>query len=781
MGEDRLQIEHEGCIGLSSEEVETEKGTSGYAMTRQRRPSSVFGTVMDDRARGGSRRIWAALVAAVLPLIALAGPLHTSTAVAATSSEGTLNFLDQTPWLEGHGQYNFRVDLAGVPPTDHLQVAVYRQVRTRTNFDDDASGEVNDRAFYNQSIPVTALPADASGGFDIELPVNQAPPNGNPFPNGVQIGETGVFPVQFQLRDSDGLAQGTPITTFIVYALQTASGGGLTPLSAAVIIPVRTAPSVAANGRLSAPSAPESARLAQLAGVLNNDSSVKASILASPLTLDELAAGHSATDATALSSLTGATVGGPFEVLPSPYSPLSLGDLQSALPDQVGPQLEAGAQTLQSVFQQTPGSSTWVVDGALTPEDLGVLVGHHATQVIVPDADLTPYTSEITFAGVSSVTYQGTQIKVVSADPGLTSDFTRNEPPTLAANQLLADLAMIYSEAPNASSPRGVAVMPPPGWSASPDFISTLLKGLVGDPLVSPVTASGLFEAAGTPQGSRSLSESGTPTGGYSFGAVTNINNAVAAVKDLGSVLGNNAQVAALHQQVLLAESETLTDDVRQSILNAVGKATDVVHHAVSLPPQSSITLTSTQGQVPITILTLGNLHPRVQLMLQSPHLIFSPFAPRGGTCQVFSESKEICTLSLLTQNTTLNVPVETRSSGVFPLEVWLFTPGGGYQLAYDKDTIRSTAVSGAAVIIIVVGLLALVLWWGRDLRRGRRPKGMVPAPSPEPDRATDPGIDEFFDHPPPDLENRAMSPSGPDPGPRETIETYGRDRETRT
>ena len=720
-------------------------------------------------------------MAGLLSLLALAGPLHSTAAAAAPDGAGSLNFLDQTPWLQGKGLYDFRLDLAGVPPTDQLQVAVYIQVHTRTDFDNDASGEVNSHAFFNQTVPVTAIPAAPDAGFDVQLPINERAPAGDPFGPEVQIGETGVFPVQFQLRDADGLAQGPPITTFIVYALQTASGGGLTPLSAAVIVPVSSPPAVTPNGRLSPPGDAEAGRLLKLAGALNSNSSVRASILASPLTLDALAAGGSSTDQSTLSSLTGATVGGPFEVLPSSYSPLSLGDLQTALPGQLQVQLDAGARTLQSVFQVAPGRSTWVLDGSLTPDTLDVLVAHHATQVIVPDGDLTPYNSEITFAGATYLSYGGTQINVIAADRGLTADFTRKEPAKLAANQLLAELAMIYSEAPNASSPRGVAVLPPPGWLASSDFVSTVLDGLRGNPLVSAVTASGLFDAVGPPQGTRSLSDTGTPTGGYSFPAITDISGAVAAVKDMSEVLGNNAQLAGLNQQVLLAESETITDAARQSVLASIRKATDIVNHAVSLPPESSITLTSTQGQVPITILTLDNLHPRVQLVLQSPHLIFLPFAPRVGTCQVFSESKEVCNLSLVTQNTTLNVPVETRSSGVFPLDVYLYTPNGNKPLWHDKDTIRSTAVSGAAVIIIIVGLLALVLWWGRDLRRGRRPKGMVPVPSPDADGATDPRIEEFFEQHPPDLGNSAMSPSAPDPGPRETIETYGRDRETRT
>ena len=62
-----------------------------------------------------------------------------------------------------------------------------------------------------------------------------------------------------------------------------------------------------------------------------------------------------------------------------------------------------------------------------------------------------------------------------AADPG--------QDPALAANQLLADLAFIHYEAPNASNaPRGLIAVPPSGWSAEPTFDDALLAGLATTP-----------------------------------------------------------------------------------------------------------------------------------------------------------------------------------------------------------------------------------------------------------------------------------------------------------
>lgn len=737
------------------------------------------------------------LVLAFVVLAALLLP-HGAVALAdpSPSAPASVQLLAQTPWVKGYGEYLFRVTLPSASPADRLQVTVHYQTRTRTDFQSQASGQVYSGYFYRQPVPVSSLPTDPAGGLDVSLPVNQSPPRDDPFGT-VQIGESGVFAVQLQLFDASGTPKGSPLTTFIVYALQSASAGEVKPLSAALVIPVASSPVVGPSGGLAGLPGKESNRLAQLGAVLNDDSSVPASLLASPLTLDELGTGSTPAGRAALDQLSASTEGAPLQVLPSTYSPVSLGDLATAVPAEVGPQIATGSQTLQTVFGTAPDAKTWVVNGPLDGATLTALVAHHATQIIVPDGDLSslPNPSGTTFARSSTLSYAGSTLQVAAADPSLTANFKRGDPPILVANQLLAELAMIQTETPSVT--RGVAILPPADWSVSPQFVSTLMAGLKGNPLVSAVTASGLFDALGQPQGTRYLADPSPPqstTLSSLMEYAGDIGDARTAIRDLGSVFSDQpAQVEALDRQLLMAESSYIIDGERRRVLDSINSATEKVAHAVSLPPATSITLTSTKGQIPITILTAPNLHPKIQLTLKSPRLIFRPFTPRNGTCSVIAEATEICTLSLVTQNTTLNIPVETRSSGVFPLDVYLYPPGTPINttkqwLAHDQDTVRSTAVSGVAVIVIIVALLALVLWWGRDLRRGRRPKGMVPAPLADPGdtevTAGDPQVDGFFERPPPDFGNgrgAAMSPSGAGAGPSTTTETYGlQGRETR-
>ncbi|HET6874435.1 MAG TPA: hypothetical protein VFH70_06630, partial [Acidimicrobiales bacterium] len=116
----------------------------------------------------------------------------------------------------------------------------------------------------------------------------------------------------------------------------------------------------------------------------------------------------------------------------------------------------------------------------------------------------------------------------------------------------------------------------------------------------------------------------------------------------------------------------------------------------------------------------------------------------------------------------------------VFPLDVYLY--GGSQQLGHDQDTVRSTAVSAAAIVLIALALLGLAIWWVRDVRRGRRPKGMVPSPDAGLELETgDPDLDEFFNRAPPAYgdgegsRDQHMSPSGAGAGPTPTTDEIGR------
>lgn len=694
------------------------------------------------------RRALSLAAAAVLTAL-VTWPAAVATAAPPRAQPG-ISLLSQTPYVDASGTFQLRLSItAAHPATDLVEVLVFGQIIDRSDFDQAVAGRVNGYASYHPAVPLSKLPVDSAGGFDVNIPINQVAPPGSPFSEPL-IGGSGVYPVEVRLVTSNGVSEAAPLSTFLTYASKLSS---FPPLSVAVIVPFATGPVVDSSGHIQGPAPTEAARLNQLATVLNGEGGVPASILADPSTITALQAGASTStvDRQTLAQLSGLPQGGLIEVLPSTYSPVSLGALSSSgLGGEAGPQLSEAARTLQSAFGTSPTPGLWVADGPVDATTLSAITAQNVNRLVVPAADLTPlpqYLTQFTFAQVTKLS--GGE-NVLAADSGIAAGFVRNEPPVLAANQLLAELALIQTETPSVQ--RVVAVMPPSAHPLSADLIGTMLSGLAGDPLLKPVTVSqalsdtlatedDLYRSLALPNPSPTSSEA------VLSGDASSIRQARRQVDAVGSLFGSSpTDLTALGNELLVAESTSLTESKRHAVLRQVNSTASRLLRQISLPGSSSITLTATKGQLPITILSSSPYRPEVRLTLSSQRLIFHRFRPPGGSCAVPDPTKEICTFTLGSQNTTLKVPVETRSAGAFPLLVSLSAPDG-LLMGKNQDTVRSTAVSGVGVILIAVAVLSLAIWWARDLRHGRRPRGMVPAPAAEPE-STD-----------------AMSPIGDDEG----------------
>jgi hypothetical protein len=681
------------------------------------------------------------------------------------------------------GVFRLRLQVrAHDPANEQVRVNVYSRLTTRTGFDDALGGRFDGVLIYPLSLDVTKLPSDPAGGVDVNIPINEAGTDPN-IPIFYAAAGSGVFPLQVGVYDAAGNRQGQPLNTYLVYA-EPYPASGLPKLSVSLVLPIHSAPTVDLKGHIGALPADQSRTLGDLVARLSRHPGVRLSLAVTPQTLDALAAGTAADRAT-LAQLAQLAETGHVAILPSTYVSVPMrGWDVVGLEDELTRQLDTGSSVLAGVFGATPSSHTWVVNGPVDATTLRLLASRGAKQFILPDPDLSalPVVARTTtFAVPTQLLGTGADTTVYGADVGLTADFSNRGGPVLAADQLLAELAMIQLETPGLT--RGVAVLPPIGWGVDPTFVDTLLGGLEGHPLLNPVTASGLFGAVpvasvqrsvavasssvssgAVPSGSASSSPgSGGATGSPSTSITTSESSASSAstassapVADAASQLGADAdsirsardllsglaavlpqaaqQSKALGRDLLTAESSELTETQRQTLLGLIFTASDRVTSLITLPRSSSITLTSTRGQLPLTVLSAPSLHARVELRLSSQRLIFHLAVSPDGKCRIPTPTSEVCDLTLTTQNTTLKVPVETRSSGVFPLDVSLWSPDGSQLLASDRDTVRSTAVSGVGIVLIAVTLISLAIWWGRDLRHGRRARQLVPAPIHEED-----------------------------------------------
>src|SRR5207237_164999 len=87
----------------------------------------------------------------------------------------------------------------------------------------------------------------------------------------------------------------------------------------------------------------------------------------------------------------------------------------------------------------------------------------------------------------------GRRLTTVAADPGLTPYFTATDQPVLAAHRLLAEMAVVYFDAPNTKTAREIAAVPPRTWVPDASFTQALLDGMASSPVLAGVTLDGLF------------------------------------------------------------------------------------------------------------------------------------------------------------------------------------------------------------------------------------------------------------------------------------------------
>ena len=89
--------------------------------------------------------------------------------------------------------------------------------------------------------------------------------------------------------------------------------------------------------------------------------------------------------------------------------------------------------------------------------------------------------------------------------------------------------------------------------------------------------------------------------------------------------------------------------------------------------------------------------------------------------------SDRVRALDLARLNTTARFSVKARTSGDTGLNIVVVSPDGTLPIANTLLTVRSTAASGVGIVLSAGAALFLVVWWGRDFRRGRRARRLVP------------------------------------------------------
>ena len=639
-----------------------------------------------------------------------------------------LQLLNETSWL-GPGPRQFQMDLkvtTKYPAGEGLEVVVYARLTARSQFDAALGGDVSGQ-FWDETVPLSKLANDPRGGLDVNVPVNQ--PTGAY--GALPIPTTGVYPVQAYLEVGN-VRKGQPLTSFIVYAGNDASN--LLHLDVALVAPFGASVPISPAGSIGPMAASTAGQFEADAAVLAG-SPVPVAIRAEVPAMEALAGG-TARERAAIAHLREAVASGD-ELLPGTELPLDVGELVgSGLTVDLSSELAAGDATLGGLLGVAPPTSTWAFSGDVGPASVGALAGLGAQDVAVPESDLSalPATDqELTFAQPTKLSLQGTDIRVVGADSELSGRIGLAAAPgqaVLVADQVLAELAMIDLETPSVA--RAVVLMPLPHTSLDPVFLSVLLAGLQGNPLLRAVPLHEIFQgvplAVSGTSGALVRELEGADEAAF-LGGVGQLQQALGIVAALGEVYGGGTPlVRGLGEDLVVSLSSVFSGSRRASLIAGALEIAKGDLHKVHFPPSISITLTSGQGRLPVTLVSTADLPVHVVLVLTSEQLRFVTAHVNGGRCSSVNAGSEECELTLSRSTTSLQIPVVVRTPGAFPLLLEVETPSGEV-LARSTDTVRSTAIGDVAVVLMVGAVLFLAVWWVRNARHGRRARRLVPKP----------------------------------------------------
>ncbi|MGH8996435.1 MAG: hypothetical protein ACRDYB_10470 [Acidimicrobiales bacterium] len=670
--------------------------------------------------------------------LAIGGALLTvpPAASAAAGAAPTLQLLRQSPSVTpaapgSPAPFAISVKVAGpLPAGAELGLSFYSKLSTRGSFEQTLTNSPTGLMQTVAPQPVSSLRTVAGGGYQLSATIVA----GSPQPAGSDTvdvrgtsGErcavgtgvcSGVYPVVVQLFGADGTAI-AHLTTYLSYAEQRSTDPLLFSWVATVSAPLDLVVGVPLDRAVARPDEGQVRNLTELIAALVQSPNVQATVAPSPATVEALENSGAQAARLALAGLRTLAASPTHHLLAEPYVPVNLGSLsQAGVTTEITGQTKRAQTVLAPVLNGLPATDQpdddiWVTDGPVGPAVAQGLRLAQAKAVVLPDTDLATQSEQhATWSQPFRLsTGHGTDLTAAVSDTQLSSYFgAGHRDPVLAANQLLADLAMIQSELPHPHATRGVIAVPPYGWNPDPRFVAALLAGLADSPVVSTVTLPQFFTLV--PVGGNEASTTRHLTTGETG---ERISGALAAsiVGARRQIDGFQSAVAPAHPAVenqledllLASESSQLSPSAQRNGIASFERQLAGVLGAIQVL-RNTVTLTARTASIPITIVSSAGYRLNATLSLSSAKLQF----PQGLTRKVHIDHP--------TNSTT--VEVRARTTGDLPLAFKLTSPDGSLLIAKGSLTVRSTATSIVGIVLTLIAAMVLLGWWARTWRKGR-------------------------------------------------------------
>jgi len=625
-----------------------------------------------------------------------------------------MTFVAQSPWVGAGGDFLLRVRVDRPTGASNLEfvMTVFSAVSTRSEFGETLADRQGDAPLVAlQPIALANQRVESNG--DVVLSIGIRDPALPRDPTRVLLPpRDGVYPVRVELRDR---LAGSVVDKFVTHLLHMPEVHATPKLGVSLVFPVHAPPALQPDGTRILPDGDALTAMAQGVEAVRP---TPFALAPTPETLTALAASPDAKAKALVASLKAAAA----ERAPvtGPFVPANLAALTGAgLDGEVASQLGRGAATLTDILGGRLDGRTWLAEEALDPQVIDALAGRGFDRMFTSEPMLATLPDQkITLTRPFVLTGRKTRVQAVAADGGLAAHFDASQNQSLAAHHLLADLAVLYLDRPGDDERRGVAAIAPRDWRPTRQFLDVLTTGLAMSPIVEAISVETLFGAVPTARddtGAIMVRKPMILAPGSLAEVAADLAESRRNLDSLGSVLGSgNAASAVIEEQLLVAESSDLkARRLRDPYVASADRQIQAQLAAIEMPEGRSFTLTARTGEIPVTFKNNTGKPVRVVVTIQSDKLEFP-----GG---------EVQELELTRLNTTQRFPVVARASGAFPIRITLTSPDGHLVVGRARITVRSTAASGASLIVAMGAATFLAVWWGRNAMKGRRARGLVP------------------------------------------------------
>lgn len=315
-------------------------------------------------------------------------------------------------------------------------------------------------------------------------------------------------------------------------------------------------------------------------------------------------------------------------------------------------------------------------------------------------------------------TAAGTTVTAAVPDPWLSelladADALENLDPPVAVQRLIAETAAVYFERPFAEQARGLLLAPPLHWAPPDGFAAGLAGSLKAAPWLQAVTLSQLLNEIDAPE--RGLTRISYPEQARERelpqAYVQQLRASRRALGSLAGVLAEDAVTPGLYDRMLLtAASVWYRDDPADGmdLMRAVLGTVDELYASVRVPDSPTVLLSGIDGQIPVTVENTSTIPLRLAIRLETQRFAFD----NGPTRIVLVEPESTQTVAFHARD---------RSPGrTSPIRVVVADADGQLELAEGTLVVRSTAVSAAALAVVIGAGVFLLVWWLRSFRKRR-------------------------------------------------------------